>query len=113
VAEIPLDEGLALFTEDRERFYWGRQQADKGAITGVRMLLNGAAVAAAARSGATLPELPPPESHEGRERWEVVLYLQGGGSAVVSCGSLREGVSREIASKVYAAAAAAIALPRA
>jgi hypothetical protein len=108
VAEIPLAEGLSFFTEDGEAFHWAGRDVRKSDIAGVRMLLNGAAVAGLARPGAALPELPPAESHEGRERWEVALYLRGGGTAVVPCGSLREGVSREIATRVYEAARAAI-----
>jgi hypothetical protein len=39
----------------------------------------------------------------------VALYLDGGERRVVDCGMLREGVSREIASRVFEAARAAVA----
>jgi hypothetical protein len=108
VAEIPADEGLALFTEDQDRFYWAGREVRKREIAGVRMLVNGAAAATAARPGAALPDPPAAESSEGRERWEVVLYLRDGGAALVRCGSLREGISRDIAARVYEAARAAV-----
>jgi hypothetical protein len=49
----------------------------------------------------SLPEPTSPEEFEGRERWDVVLYLEGGGTRLVECGNLREGVSREIASRIF------------
>jgi len=101
VAEIPLDEGLLFFVEDDERFYWGDHEARKAEVAGARLLLNGAAISSFAVPGTSLPELAPPEVYEGRERWEVALYLGGGATAAVSCGTLREGVSREIATKIY------------
>ena len=48
-----------------------------------------------------LPEPPSAEDFEGRESWDVVLYLEDGGTCVVPCGTLREGVSREIAARVF------------
>ncbi|HEY3121676.1 MAG TPA: hypothetical protein VGL15_13700 [Vicinamibacteria bacterium] len=108
VAEIPLDEGLLFFVEDEERFYWGGREARKAAVAGARLLLNGAAISSVAVPGTPLPESASPEIYEGRERWEVVLYLRGGASAVVSCGTLREGVSREIATKVFDAVKSAV-----
>jgi hypothetical protein len=104
VAELPGEDGaLVLFLEDAEGFYWGEREARKSAVVGARLMLNGAVVSSFSRSGAPLPEPAIPEEYEGRERWEVVLYLEGGDAAVVSCGSLREGVSREAAGRVFAA----------
>ena len=104
VAEIPLPgDELAFFQEDGERFHWGAQSVGRAEVTGARLLLNGNVVGSLVRPGAVLPEAPPAEDYEGRERWDVVLYLRGGGPAVVPCGTLREGVSREIAARVFEA----------
>ena len=103
VAEIALDEGLVLFLEDDQGFYWGANRVRKSEIAGARLLLNCGVLGACARPGVVLPEPIPPEEFEGRERWEVVLYGADGSVQPVHCGTLREGVSREIAGKVFAA----------
>jgi hypothetical protein len=102
VAEIPgPGDGVTLFLEDGEGFYWGAASAGKREIRGTRLRLNGGILASWARPGTTLPEPASPEEFEGRERWDVVLYLEGGGTRVVECGTLREGVSREIATRIF------------
>jgi hypothetical protein len=111
VAEIPQAEGLLFFVEDDQRFYWGGREARKADVAGARLLLNGAAISSFVIPGTSLPESAPPEVYEGRERWEVVLLLRGGATAVVSCGTLREGVSREIATKIYDALRSAAGPP--
>ena len=58
-------------------------------------------------NGRPLPDPPAPEDYEGRERWDVALYLTDGRTEPVPCGSLREGVSREIAIRVFEAVRAA------
>jgi hypothetical protein len=102
VAEIPLPDELLFFLEDDAGFYWGGLQARKSEITGARMLLNGGVIGSFTRPGVALPEPPAPEEYEGRERWDVFIYCQGRTQAV-PCGSLREGVSREIAARVFEA----------
>jgi hypothetical protein len=103
-AEIPGAEGdLTLFLEDAEGFYWRGSSTRKSGIVGVRLLLNGLAVGAASRGGAELPPLDPLPEDDGSERWEVRVDLTEGGVWVVPCGRLREGVSREIAARVYEA----------
>src|SRR5262245_31715322 len=110
VAELPSADGeLGFFAEDHAGFYWPRGEAGKSALRGARLLLNRGVIASAARPAVALPDPPAPEPFEGRERWEVVLYLLGGESRVVDCGMLREGVSREIASRVFEAVRAALA----
>ena len=52
---------------------------------------------------AHVPEPQSAEDFEGRETWDVVLYLEDGATRVVPCGTLREGVSREIAARVFRA----------
>ena len=104
VAEIPLPgDELAFFEEDAERFLWGRSSVARSEIAGARLLLDGNVVGAASRPGALLPPEPGAEEHEGRERWDVLLYLEKGDVARVPCGALREGVSREIAARVFEA----------
>jgi len=110
VAELPAADGeLGFFAEDHAGFYWPRGEAGKSVLRGARLLLNGSVMASVARGASVLPDPPAPEPFEGRERWEVALYLEGGERRVVDCGMLREGVSREIASRVFAAARAAVA----
>jgi hypothetical protein len=102
VAEIPgAGDDVTLFAEDGDGFYWGGRQVAKRDVVGARLRLNGGILATWTRPGLTLPEPAAPEEFEGRERWDVVLYVTGGGSRVVECGTLREGVSREIAAKVF------------
>jgi len=109
VAEIPLsDDEIVFFVEDEAGFYWGGRHARKRDIRGARLLLNGAVMASFARDGERLPETTPPEEYEGREKWEIALYLRGGRDERVACGSLREGVSREIAARIFEATRAAV-----
>ena len=102
VAEIPLPDGLLFFLEDDAGFYWGGSEVRKPEVLGARMLLNGGVIGTFSRAGVALPEPPPAEEYEGRERWDVLVYCVGQTEAV-PCGSLREGVSREIASRVFEA----------
>jgi hypothetical protein len=104
LAEIPgADDAMTLFAEDDLGFYWGAARVTKREIAGARLRLNGGILAAWSRAGIALPEPSVPEQFEGRERWDVVLYLDGGATRVVECGTLREGVSREIATRVFQA----------
>jgi hypothetical protein len=109
VAEIPLsDDDIVFFVEDEAGFYWGRRQARKRDIRGARLLLNGAVMASFSRDGERLPDPAPPEEYEGGERWEIALYLQGGRDERVACGRLREGVSRELAGRIFQAMRSAV-----
>jgi hypothetical protein len=108
VAEIPgAGDDMTLFLEDDEGFYWGAEQVRKPQLAGGRLRLNRGILASWARPGLSLPEPPSAEDFEGRETWDVVLYLEDGGTRVVPCGTLREGVSREIAARVFHATRAA------
>ena len=102
MAEIPLPDELLFFLEDDAGFYWGGAQARKSGILGARMLLNGGVIGSFARPGVALPDPPAAEEYEGRERWDVLIYCRGRTEAV-PCGSLREGVSREIAGRAFEA----------
>lgn len=103
VAEIPLAADLMFFVEDAEGFYWGGRAVRRADVAGARMLLNGGVIGAFSRDGAPLPDPPAAEEYGGQERWAVVLYMKGGGASEIPCGSLREGVSREIAQRVFEA----------
>src|SRR5207249_9071214 len=46
VAEIPGDADLRLFSEDQVRFHYSEQSIDKDLIVAVRVLINGAPIAA-------------------------------------------------------------------
>jgi len=109
VAEIPVsDDEIVFFVEDEAGFYWGGRQARKRDIRGARLLLNGAVMASFSRHGERLPDPAPPEEYEGGERWEIILYLLDGRDERVACGRLREGVSRELAGRVFEAIRSAL-----
>jgi hypothetical protein len=112
IAEVPLSEAEVVFlTEDEKQFSWGRHSVEKRTIVGARMLVNGAVLRECVRREVVLPPPAPPAEYEGRERWEVALFLEGGGEARIPCGTLREGVSREIAGRAFEAVRAACAMP--
>src|SRR6266704_1208109 len=106
--------GLRHAKRERERarvLAWGGSEVSKAKIVGARLLVNGAVLRECARRPGTLPPPSAPEEYEGRERWEVALFLEGGTEARIPCGSLREGVSREIAGRAFEAARAAVGAP--
>ena len=104
VAEIPQGEGaIVLFTEDERDFAWEGAFFAKKDVAGARLLLNGGILREFARGPGVLPPPVPPEEFEGRERWEVLVFLGSGEVARIACGTLREGVSREVAGRVYSA----------
>ena len=104
LAELPLPSGdVRLLLEDDLAFRWGADSAAKEAIVGARMVMNGGVLAECARPSFALPSPVPPDEFDGHERWEVVVYLAEGGVTAIPCGSLREGVSREIAGRAFEA----------
>lgn len=104
VAEVPDASGdVRFFLADAVGFEWRGRTLSRAELTGARMLLNGAVVAAWTKAGTTLPPPPAPEEFEGRERWEVRAYLGTRGEERIPCGSLREGVSRDVARSVFEA----------
>jgi len=104
VAEIPQGHGpLSLFLENDDEFNWGTRSVQKPTIAGARILLNKAVIGAHARDRYALPPPPTFEEFEGSETWQVLIYLVDGGLLEVPCGSLREGVSRDIALSVFKA----------
>jgi hypothetical protein len=109
VAELPLPSGaLELLVEDKTTFQWGGEAVVKAELRGARLLMNQRVLSECARQGAALPSAAPFDEGDGRERWEVALYLDGDRWSIIPCGTLREGVSREIAGRAYEAAKAAV-----
>ena len=110
VAEIPLSEAeMVLLLEDGRSFQWGAESLLKAEIVGARLLLNGAIVRELAVPGVVLPPPAPAEEFEGRERWDVEIHLRGGKTVMLPCGTLREGVSREIGGLAFEAIRASVA----
>jgi hypothetical protein len=104
VAELPLPTGeVAFLVEDAQSFAWQDRRVAKAGIFGVRMRLNGGVLAEHARDGVRLPPPEVGEEYEGRERWDVAVFSADGALSSIPCGVLREGVSREVASTVFAA----------
>jgi len=114
LAEIPAGNDLVLFSADASRFYYGEQSIDKDLIVAVRVLINGAPIAAAVS-----PRYPEavdrqPTSFEdrpegiARDRWDVAIETVTG-TVLVECGAIRERVSQELARSVFEAVRDAIA----
>lgn len=105
VAELPVGEDITLFSFDDVRFYYGEQSIDKDLIAAVRVLINGAPIAAtiSSRHHAAAPQ---PTSFEdrpegiARDRWDVAIETITG-TTLVECGAIRERVSQELARAVY------------
>jgi hypothetical protein len=106
VAEIPAGDDLVLFSEDGSRFYYGERSIDKDLIVAVRVLINGAPIAAhvsirhpesADRQPTSFDDRP-----EGiaRDRWDVAIETVTG-VTLVPCGAIRERVSQELARTVF------------
>ena len=102
VAEIPAADDLRLFSEDAARFYYGDQSIDKDLIVAVRVLINGAPIAAyvsqrhevdMARQATSFEDRP---DGIARDRWDVAIELIKG-TVLVECGAIRERVSQELA----------------
>src|SRR5262249_24995608 len=51
IAEIPAADDLVLFTEDARQFHYGSESVDKDTIAAVRVLINGAPIAACVSNG--------------------------------------------------------------
>jgi len=106
IAEIPDEHDLTLFSEDDARFYYGERSIDKDLIVAVRVLINGAPIAAyasrrypeaAGRQPTRFDDRP-----EGiaRDRWDVAIEALIG-TTLVECGAIRERVSQELARTVF------------
>ena len=106
VAEIPAENDLVIFSEDGPRFYWGDRSIDKDLIVAVRVLINGAPIAACVSRRYSISEMPQPTSFQDREegiardRWDVAIEMVTG-TVMVPCGAIRERVSQELARTVF------------
>jgi hypothetical protein len=106
IAEIPVEDDLRLFSEDDRQFHYGQQTVDKDRIAAVRVLINGAPIAAyVAKRFAANAALQPTsfdDRPEGiaRDRWDVAIERQDG-VLLVECGAIRERVSQELARAVF------------
>jgi hypothetical protein len=106
IAEIPAADDLVLFTEDDRQFHYGSQSVDKDAIAAVRVLINGAPIAAcvSTRHAAGAPMQPTSfeDRPEGiaRDRWDVAIERPDG-TTLVECGAIRERISQELARAVF------------
>ena len=107
IAEIPGDEGLLLFSEDEVRFHYGDRSIDKDLITAVRVLINGAPIAACVSRRHPTAEARQPTTFEdrvegiARDRWDVAIELADNTVVIVACGAIRERVSQELARAVF------------
>jgi len=106
IVEIPSADDLVLFSEDRSRFYYGDQSIDKDLIVAVRVLINGAPIAAylSTRHPEVADRQPThfDDRPEGiaRDRWDVAIETAKG-TMLVECGAIRERVSQELARTVF------------
>lgn len=122
IAELPTSDGLLLFSEDRTRFYYGDRAIDKDLITAVRVLINGAPIAAVTsdrharatalrpstaatgaaprREGANTEIVDTRADGIARDRWDVAIE-SAAGTVSVECGAIRERVSQELARAVF------------
>jgi hypothetical protein len=106
IAEIPAEDELRLFSEDARQFHYGRQSVDKERIAAVRVLINGAPIAAYVARRATTAATLQPTSFEdrpegiARDRWDVAIEMSDR-TLLVECGAIRERVSQELARAVF------------
>ena len=113
IAELPTADDLVLVSEDEKRFYYGDRSIDKDLIVAVRVLINGAPIAAhlASRriSNTPLHVTSFEDRPEGiaRDRWDVAIETDAG-TTLVECGAIRERVSQELARAIFDAVKADI-----
>lgn len=108
IAELPTAEDLVLVSEDGQRFYYGERAIDKDLIVAVRVLINGAPIAAyvSQRLATNTPTQATSfeDRPEGiaRDRWDVAVETVSG-ATLIECGAIRERVSQELARAVFEA----------
>jgi hypothetical protein len=106
IAELPTADDLVLVSEDGQRFYYGERAIDKDLIVAVRVLINGAPIAAyvSQRHATSAPRQATrfEDRPEGiaRDRWDVAVETIAG-TTVIACGAIRERVSQELARAVF------------
>ncbi len=108
IAELPTKTDLVLVTEDDKRFYYGERSIDKDLIVAVRVLINGAPIAAyVSRRHANEPRPDPTQFDDqpegiARDRWDVAVETVAG-ATLIECGAIRERVSQELARGIFGA----------
>ena len=107
VAEIPAGDDLVLFSEDAEQFHYGDRSIRKDQIAAVRVLINGAPIAAYVSRAETATAVAPTSFEDrpdgiARDRWDVAIETAIG-TTLVECGAIRERVSQELARAVFEA----------
>jgi hypothetical protein len=106
VTELPTADDLVLVSEDEKRFYYGDRSIDKDLIVAVRVLINGAPIAAHVSSRHASAVAVRPTSFEdrpegiARDRWDVAIETEAG-PILIECGAIRERVSQELARTIY------------
>jgi hypothetical protein len=107
IAELPTADELVLVTDDEANLYYRTETIDKAAIIAIRVLINGAPIAAyvstrhskeaAAREPTGFEDRP-----EGiaRDRWDVAVETASG-TTLIECGAIRERVSQELARAIF------------
>jgi hypothetical protein len=106
IAELPAGDDLVLVSRDDARFYYGDVSIDKDLIAAVRVLINGAPIAAYVSPHHPASRTREPTSFEdrpdgiARDRWDVAVETLTG-TTLIECGAIRERVSQELARKVF------------
>src|SRR5262245_60506334 len=105
VAEIPAGDDLVLFTEDERQFHYGERSIEKSRILAVRVLINGAPIAAYVSRTEVASAVTPTSFEDrpegiARDRWDVALE-SADETVLVECGAIRERVSQELARTVF------------
>jgi hypothetical protein len=105
VAEIPAGDDLTWFSEDEQRFHYGDRSIDKDQIVAVRVLINGAPIAAYVCRAKAATAITPTSFEDrpdgiARDRWDVAIESTAG-TTLVECGAIRERVSQELARAVF------------
>ena len=108
VAELPGEGDLTLFSEDQTQFYYADHAIPKDQIHAVRVLINGSPIAVclsprfpstALAAATSLDERPEGIAHD---RWDVAIEATSG-TTLIECGAIREGISQELARKIFEA----------
>ncbi len=108
IAELPTGPDLLLFSEDRQRYYYGGRAIEKDRIRVVRVLINGAPITAHVSRRARATEHTPPSTFQdraepaGRDQWGVAIETDSD-TILIDCGAIREGISQELATRIFEA----------
>lgn len=106
VAELPVGSDLALVTEDANAFYFEERAIPKRLIRAIRVLINGAPLAAYVSPRFPDAAHAAPVTFEdrpdgiARDRWDVAIEM-GDEMVMIPCGAIRERVSQELARRIY------------